>query len=843
MKRTLSAALLALISFGAIAQTNGRVAQGIAALRDHGVEFPARVLFQDAPRTAATEQRWNLACTEATTLLLDASAVENLLVQRPSYFSLQLPTPEGAMVLDLEYVEITTPDFSVVQASTGTGTTYTGGAHYRGMVRGVAGSLAAISIFEDEVMGLVSDGEGERVLGRLADGTDGMHIFYREADLRTAHSASCGTLDAGAPYDPSVLAMQGAPKTVKCVRFYWEVNYDIFQGKGSVANAANYVTGLFNQSAVLYANDGISVLLSQVFVWDVASPYTQTDTGDLLDQFGVTRTSFNGDLAHLLGYAGGGGIAWLNTLCSGSTSLRMAYSDINSTYQNVPTYSWSVEVVTHEQGHNMGSRHTHACAWNGNNTAIDGCGPAAGYTEGSCAQGPLPTSTVGGTIMSYCHLTSSTIKFANGFGPQPAAVIVNAVNNASCLTNCAVSCAAPSGLSSSTVTTSSALLSWGAVTGATSYSLQWKPSTSSTWTTVTGLTSPSYSLTGLSAGTAYSYQVMTVCASGSSAYSTTASFTTSSAACGVPTTLAATNLSSSGAGLSWSPVSGAVSYTLQWRASSAGSWTTVTGLTTPSYTLSGLAAATSYTFQVMTVCSGASSSYSSSATFNTAAASCTDAYEPNGTQATATQLVPTTTVTALINSSTDIDWYTFANSTAQRNIRVRLTNLPANYELTLYRKGTLLVNSTNTGTTSEVTILNNAPVNSAYRIRVKGANTSAFNATQCYTLIVETSATAFAMPEGTLEHAGDDFDGEGEVFSVYPNPASEVVSISLPAHEQAGTLELLDALGRVLRTERMGPSDAPVLQELNVTDRTEGLYLVRFSVDGRSSVQRLIITR
>ncbi|MBL0009099.1 MAG: hypothetical protein IPP25_18495 [Saprospiraceae bacterium] len=49
----------------------------------------------------------------------------------------------------------------------------------------------------------------------------------------------------------------------------------------------------------------------------------------------------------------------------------------------------------------MGSPHTHACAWNGNNTAIDGCGPAAGYNEG--CNGPLPQD---GTIMELCHLAS-----------------------------------------------------------------------------------------------------------------------------------------------------------------------------------------------------------------------------------------------------------------------------------------------------------------------------------------------------------------------------------------------------------------------------------------------------
>jgi hypothetical protein len=87
-------------------------------------------------------------------------------------------------------------------------------------------------------------------------------------------------------------------------------------------------------------------------------------------------------------------------------------------------------VVTHEMGHLMGSRHTHACVWNGNNTAIDGCAA----TEGNCPQPPIPAG--GGTIMSYCHLQGVGINFNNGFGPQPTAAILNnieAVGN--CLTD------------------------------------------------------------------------------------------------------------------------------------------------------------------------------------------------------------------------------------------------------------------------------------------------------------------------------------------------------------------------------------------------------------------------
>jgi hypothetical protein len=89
-------------------------------------------------------------------------------------------------------------------------------------------------------------------------------------------------------------------------------------------------------------------------------------------------------------------------------------------------------VITHEMGHLIGSRHTHACVWNGNNTAIDGC---AGSTEGTCSLPGNPPE--GGTIMSYCHITGVGINFNLGFGSQPGNVIRNTVNGSgNCLTPC-----------------------------------------------------------------------------------------------------------------------------------------------------------------------------------------------------------------------------------------------------------------------------------------------------------------------------------------------------------------------------------------------------------------------
>jgi len=88
------------------------------------------------------------------------------------------------------------------------------------------------------------------------------------------------------------------------------------------------------------------------------------------------------------------------------------------------------------------------------------------------------------------------------------------------------SCGTPTGLASSSITNTSATVSWTAVTGAVTYNLQWKASSSSTWTTVSGITTTSRNLTGLTAGTAYQFQVQTICSGGTSAYSAPSSFTT-----------------------------------------------------------------------------------------------------------------------------------------------------------------------------------------------------------------------------------------------------------------------------------------------------------------------------
>ena len=516
--------LLSILGAVPFANAQRGVAELVSSAKERGTRFVPVPLLERVTASPATDALWSKALDAAVVLklsdsrsVLDAGDTKQAIV-------LELPTGSGSVVLDLVRVDQEADGFQVRVASSGTAVPVRGGAHYRGTVRGVPEGFAAISIYQDMVMGMIVDAQGQWVLGPFDEAPAGYHVFYRDHALKASPGASCSTPKM-APGIELNEAQDNDERTIRCVSYYWEVAYDIVQNKGSVLAATNYVTGLFNQSATLFLNDGINVNLSELFVWDVPSPYNAANSNGRLDQFGVERTSFNGDMAHLLDLANYGGIAYLGTICSSPAKYRMAYSGIDASFSNVPTYSWSVNVVTHEQGHNLGSAHTHACSWNGNSTAIDGCGQSAGYSEGGCPQGPLPTTAVGGTIMSYCHLTSSKIKFVNGFGPQPTARIQDRVNSSACLANCGSSCDAPGNLYVNGISTTVATLNWLNV-AATSYDVQWRAVGSSQWTLVSGITGTSTALSGLVQGTAYEFRVRSVCGASQSGYSTILGFTT-----------------------------------------------------------------------------------------------------------------------------------------------------------------------------------------------------------------------------------------------------------------------------------------------------------------------------
>ncbi|KGE89482.1 MAG: fibronectin type III domain-containing protein [Phaeodactylibacter xiamenensis] len=367
----------------------------------------------------------------------------------PQELKLRLEDHNGQpLLLELYQAEYLSPDFKLRKASDpNRAVPFDPGLHYRGIVNGETHSLAMLLILPDEILGVIEFRGQQYNLGQVENAA-GVHILYPSEALAEPPLKGCYAEELPG-YRPGGGEPGGtrSPNPNNCVKMYVEVDKDIHDGKGGVTQAANYVSGVFSQVSTLYADESINLVVNEIFVWDITDPYTGPGTLDYLVQF---RQHLNGDyngadLAHLVGYEGGGGIAYLDVICS--STFGVAYSDIHSSYSTVPTYSWTVNVVTHEIGHNLGSPHTHDCAWNGDNTPIDNCGPAAGYTPDGCYDnGQTPDE---GTIMSYCHLLGSVgVSFTENFGPQPGDLIRSEVYNASCLDPCSAVSTTDAGIAS-----------------------------------------------------------------------------------------------------------------------------------------------------------------------------------------------------------------------------------------------------------------------------------------------------------------------------------------------------------------------------------------------------------
>lgn len=373
--------------------------------------------------------------SQGAVLALDQDVLQALKTGDNELLRFHLPVSDRQEVtLQLVRHQIFTEDFAVYTSEDGkTRLNYQPGVHYRGIIEGQPGSIVAISIFDDQIMGLIGTDQGNLVLGPITDDRDNRHVLYNDQNLDRKAEFECGTLDDGVGYTTEELEEKPASRDAgDCVRVYIEIDDDIVTDKGGATGATNYITGLFNQAITLYANEQINMMLNEIYAWVTNSPYTGSTSSAMLSSFQANTGEFNGNVGHLVSYQASGGIAVLDNLCSTNPDWRKCFSSISGTYATVPTYSWSVMVITHEMGHVVGSKHTHACAWNGNNTAIDGC---AGSVEGSCPLPPIPQE--GGTIMSYCHLQSVGINFNLGFGPQPGNVIRSRVNaTGNCLTSC-----------------------------------------------------------------------------------------------------------------------------------------------------------------------------------------------------------------------------------------------------------------------------------------------------------------------------------------------------------------------------------------------------------------------
>lgn len=312
-------------------------------------------------------------------------------------------------------------------------------------------STVNIAISNNAMSALITDKHGNYNIGPKK-GSKGEYVFFNDLKLGS-QPFSCKNDEVAKIKrilkQKNLKSIASIDSTYQCIKIYIETDYLTYQNVGggtSIQAVVDYVEGAFAQVATIYERIGIPMQLSEIKVWTEPDPYhADKSVGHALTYASSNVSSFNGDIFHLIsakndesGYSGVGyvssgyrtGLFNRTTLC-GPNPFSVSQTQLG--YETLPVYSWTVNVIAHEIGHNLGAPHTHECAWGENyDLPLDQCvaNDCSGHSPG------LPPAGQG-TLMSYCHLNSEVgISLEKGFHPTVAEHIRSEYAKTACLTLC-----------------------------------------------------------------------------------------------------------------------------------------------------------------------------------------------------------------------------------------------------------------------------------------------------------------------------------------------------------------------------------------------------------------------
>ncbi|MDD3644726.1 MAG: fibronectin type III domain-containing protein [Bacteroidales bacterium] len=322
-------------------------------------------------------------------------------------------------------------------------------------------------------------------------------------------------------------------------------------------------------------------------------------------------------------------------------------------------------------------------------------------------------------------------------------------------TTAAPLCVVPTNLAISNVSSTGATATWTAGGSETSWQIEYKTTTATTWIIQT-VTTPTYTMIGLQPSTDYQVKVKSLCGIGvESDYTTVVSFTTAATPCVVPTNLAISNVSSTGATANWTAGGSETSWQIEYKAASSGTWTTQT-VNNPTYTMTDLQPTTSYEIRVKSLCgAGVESAYTTVVSFTTAAPPC---------------VVPTNLAISSISSTGATATWTAGGSETSWEFEYRLIGA-ADW-------------TTQTVTTPTYSMTGLQP-STAYEVRVKSlcddGEESAYTEPVSFTTdaIPTYTITATAGSNGTITPSGTVTVNEGasQTFIFTPNEGYQINTV------------------------------------------------------------------
>lgn len=96
------------------------------------------------------------------------------------------------------------------------------------------------------------------------------------------------------------------------------------------------------------------------------------------------------------------------------------------------------------------------------------------------------------------------------------------------------------------------------------------------------------------------------------------------------------------------------------------------------------------------------------------------------------------------------------------------------------------------------------------------------------------------VTEGTNNNVGIAELNANDAWSIYPNPAEGIVSLSYSGANGTADVDVLDVTGRVVRAERTSLAQGSV-RNISLSNLSGGTYTVRLTVNGVRSEKRLVV--
>ena len=359
-----------------------------------------------------------------------------------------------------------------------------------------------------------------------------------------------------------------------------------------------------------------------------------------------------------------------------------------------------------------------------------------------------------------------------------------------------VPCAGPTAISVTNLTYTTASVNFSPPAGATGVVIQYQAAGQATQTLTLPTTTSPVALTGLLPGISYTLCVSSICSTGvPSAPVCGASFTLPALPpCNAPTALTASNVSSTGATLSFTaPTTAVSSYTVTYQAAGGPVQTVTPAPTASPFALTSLLPNTAYTVRVLANCTAGGTSAVVSTSFTTAVSpsSC---------------LPPTGVTVTVVNSTTISVSFTLAvgGSAASRYIATATPVGGGTAVSDTSPLGPILVSGLRPGVSYTVTV-----------VAVCGGGTqSAPSAPSApFSTVLSNRAVALASQ-----------------VSLLPNPAHVAALLTLPPalRGAAGPVRLRNALGQVVREVPLPAATGTT--ELPLSGLSAGLYLVEVPV-------------